>query len=111
MRGKDGWDMRGNEEDRRGEEREEGRMERREGKKGKGRIDSSREGGRGGQEEERVVNKRMDGVDRRMLGEASGHYISPRGFCQGKPELCVFGRVCVCACVCVCVCVDMVAVN
>lgn len=35
-----------------------GRMERREGKKGKGRIDSSREGGRGGQEEERVVNKR-----------------------------------------------------
>lgn len=54
--GKDGWDMRGNEEDGGGERK--GRMERREGKKGKGRIDSSREGGRGGQEEERVVNKR-----------------------------------------------------
>ncbi len=45
-----------------------------------------------------MVNKRTDGVDRRMLNGASGHYISPHGFCQGKPE-----RVCVCVCVCVCV--------
>lgn len=57
-----------------------------EGKKGKARTDSSCEGGRGGQEEEWVVNKRTDGVDRRMLNGASGHYISPHGFCQGKLE-------------------------
>lgn len=63
-------------------------------KKEKDSTESSCEGGRGGQEEEWVVNKRTDGVDRRMLNGASGHYISPHGFCQGKPE-----RVCVCVCV------------
>ena len=106
--GKDGWDMRGNEEDRGrekggGEEkgREDGRMERREEGKRAG-LTHLVKGGRGGQEEELVVNKRTDGVDRRMLDDASGHYISPHGFCQGKLELCVFGCVYVCVCVCVC---------
>lgn len=37
-----------------------------------------------------MVNKRMDGVDRRMLNGASGHFISSHGFCQGRLE-----RVCV----------------
>lgn len=55
------------------------------------------EGGIGGLEEEWVVNKRTDSVDRRMLNGASAHYISPHGFCQGKPLcVCVWKRDGVC---------------
>lgn len=38
--------------------------------------------GEGQPGEERLVNKRMDGVDRRMLNGARGHLISSYGFYQ-----------------------------
>lgn len=52
-------------------------------------------GQQGRPQEQRLVNKRMDGADRTMLNGARGHLISSYGFYQDELA---GGSVCVCVC-------------